>query len=98
MAVSNAQKQGFLLIDNRLAPPEPGIPRFFEGATKTCPHCTGQVVLNPARTRERGHCRRCDSYLCDGCAVLAKLSGGECRPFSAVVEDIGRRTNNLRMI
>ena len=43
--------------------------------TLTCAHCNTVVLLNPSRTRERGHCNRCRSYICDrpGCRA-------ECNP------------------
>lgn len=33
--------------------------------TLTCAHCNRVVALNPARTRERGYCSKCYSYVCD---------------------------------
>jgi hypothetical protein len=54
--------------------------------TKMCPHCTAQVILNPNRSRPRFECRKCDSVICDNCAVDMKLTGC-CRPFSKLMED-----------
>jgi hypothetical protein len=98
MPISNNRRTGYVVSDNRVAPPEPGIPRFFEGDTKTCPHCTAQIILNPARVRERGYCRRCDSYICDSCAVLAKLSGGECKPFKQFIDEQDTLFHRQRII
>lgn len=36
-----------------------------ESAVLTCTHCHRQIVINPLRTRERNHCRKCDAYVCD---------------------------------
>jgi hypothetical protein len=49
--------------------------------TLTCAHCNTVVLLNPARTRERAHCRRCSSYICDrpGCRA-------ECNPTDEGIE------------
>lgn len=63
------------MIDERAAPSG----RLLEAATATCRHCCRVVVLNPARTRERGYCRRCNSYVCDSCAY-------ECTPIEQLAE------------
>lgn len=55
--------------------------------TKRCSHCGTPVVLNPLRTRERGHCHKCDKYLCDTCAVNYKLTD-ECHPVEALADKI----------
>src|ERR1700677_973419 len=78
---SKSTPQGWLLIDNRLAPPEPGIPRFVEAGIVGCSHCRRQAVLNPERERERGYCRKCDHYICDQCAAV-----GECKPFDRFID------------
>ena len=57
---------------------------LYESATITCAHCNGVWVLNPDRTRPRSYCRRCDRYICDGCAAL-----GECRSFEALLDRLG---------
>lgn len=54
--------------------------------TLRCAHCPRQVILNPLRTRERGHCFKCDRYLCDPCATKQKL-GIECRPLEKAFDD-----------
>lgn len=68
-------REGYLLIDNRVAPPAPGIPKFMEGATMTCPHCSTQMIRNPERVRERAYCRACDRDICDNCALIMKMTG-----------------------
>ena len=62
--------------------PEAGEGALFESATITCAHCGSVVILNPDRTRPRSYCRRCDRYICDGCAAL-----GECVPFEKILLD-----------
>lgn len=76
---------GELTIDHRASPGMPGMPSFFETATAMCAHCNTLVVLNPLRTRERGHCRKCDAYICDkpGCHV-------ECEPFNKILDEAER--------
>lgn len=78
-------RENYVLIDHRDSPgvPEamevaiglkPGSTRGkFECAVATCGHCQTQIMLRPDRSRERGYCRRCDHYICDGCnAVMAE--------------------------
>lgn len=57
--------------------------KMFEAATLTCGHCNGTVVKNPKRTRERGHCKKCNDFVCDGCAAL-----GDCYPIQAVIDNV----------
>lgn len=52
--------RGTLLVDNTVS----GGQRL-EYDTLTCAHCNSVVVLNPARTRERGFCFSCNAYVCD---------------------------------
>lgn len=59
--------------------------RLFESGTVTCVHCNTLVVLNPNRSRPRNYCRRCDQYICDGCAAIP--SDGTCIPFEKVLMD-----------
>lgn len=95
MALSKRQREGWLLIDNRLAPPEEGVPRFMEAATSTCSHCQQQVVRNPVRMRERAYCPSCDAYICDRCEGIRAVNG--CRPFEAVIVELSRNLNTLRI-
>lgn len=89
-------QEGYLLIDNRFSPgvteefvhasgkdaPVVGADRIWESATVTCSHCNAIVILNPNRSRPRGYCRKCDSYVCDkpGCA--------ECLPFEKTIDTL----------
>ena len=52
----------------------------FEAATDTCAHCiAGKVVIrNPLRTRPRGHCTKCDHFICDPCQADFYLTS-QCR-------------------
>jgi hypothetical protein len=76
---------GELTIDHRASPGLPGMPKLFETATCMCAHCNTLVVLNPLRTRERGHCRKCSAYICDNPACHA-----ECTPFTKILDDAER--------
>ena len=80
---------GWVMLDHRASPGIPedvalkiGLPpryvgegKLFEAHTLSCVHCGGHVVLNPDRTRERGYCRSCDHYICDGCDAERSLPG-----------------------
>jgi hypothetical protein len=78
------KREGFLSIDHRASPGMPGMPALYEAATACCAHCGAVVVLQPLRTRPRGHCRKCDAYVCDNCT-------GDCRPFAKVLDDMEKR-------
>lgn len=100
---SQRRHEGYLLIDNRVNEGIPDevvraafgsdMPAFagrglFEAATYNCSHCQGLVVINPLRTRERAYCTGCDRRLCDGCGAIRAASGGECRNFERVIEQV----------
>jgi len=72
--------EGHLLIDHRASPgitsedliavgldPTMAVPegKILETVTKTCAHCNDVVIQNPNRVRPRGHCRKCNQYICD---------------------------------
>jgi hypothetical protein len=67
---------GELVIDQR-----PAGARLFEAPTYTCTHCSGVVVMNPARKRERYKCRGCSHHICDGCAA-ERTAGAPCKTMS----------------
>jgi len=92
MARSLRQGAGFLQIDHRnspgLSPADvahlPGAVAVAAGVVherdvKQCSHCQRDVVLEPLRTRERGYCPKCDSYVCDGCEAI-RVKTGACVP------------------
>lgn len=56
-----------------LNPREVSEGRTAEMVTLSCRHCGGCWVANPDRIRERGYCRTCDHYLCDGCKAASLL-------------------------
>jgi NAD-dependent SIR2 family protein deacetylase len=78
---SKRSLEGYLIIDDRLSGGG-----LKEMATLTCSHCHRQIAVHPLRTRERNYCRKCDHYICDDCALVAKLNGGECNPLTAVFD------------
>ena len=59
---------------------------MYESATITCVHCNTIVILNPQRTRPRGHCAKCDAYICDN-----PICHKECRPFNALLDTVEKR-------
>lgn len=98
--ISKRSLEGYLLIDHRYSPglkPEDvahmpdaipvGAGVTFESAIIRCAHCMVSVVLNPDRSRERGHCRKCDAYLCDSCTALL-FATGECKPRMKKIEEV----------
>ena len=90
-------KEGYLIINHQaspgltrnqaismgLDPLQVGEGKIMEAGTATCCHCNAVVILNPLRVRERGHCRKCDAYICDNPACHV-----ECNPFNALLDKI----------
>jgi hypothetical protein len=82
---SLTKHEGYLLIDHSSSPglteefvrqvhlpkAAAGEGRKFETATLWCSHCAGTWIKNPDRDRPRNYCKKCDRYLCDGCAAEA---------------------------
>jgi hypothetical protein len=89
---SKRSREGYLLIDHSAS----GLPTF-ESATITCSHCCRIVVLNPDRSRERGYCPKCDSYVCDQCNLQRTLTG-QCRPFVQIVEETQERAARIEQL
>lgn len=92
-----SSKEGWLFIDHRASPglPEPisqrtglllGEGKVAEAATLTCAHCRNVLIKNPDRTRERGYCAKCDSYICDWCVAAMKEPGYVHMPFQKLVD------------
>lgn len=79
--MSKLNRDGYLLIDNRCA--GQGV---REMRTYTCNHCNRIVVMHPERTRDRGYCRACDSYICDAC-VTTRAQTGACRTMAQTIDD-----------
>ena len=91
MAVSKAQKQGYLLIDHTASPGVSGLPPLFEAGTITCNHCNAQVLRDPGANHEKYWCWGCDHYLCKRCKTLSAVAG--CQPFDAVIEKFDRQAH-----
>jgi hypothetical protein len=97
---SKRQHEGYFMLDHRHAGapmsdaevrrarlPKGAGRGLFEAPTYTCSHCQVVVVLNPRRTRDRPHCKKCDHYVCDRCgAALAQT--GICRPFKQIIDEV----------
>lgn len=94
------QREGYLILDMREAPPVPiemirasGLRNviaaapgtMLEAAIITCNHCAQQMYRNPDRTRERAWCASCDKYVCDGCKFL--LETQPCKPIAQQLEE-----------
>lgn len=100
---SKRRHEGYLMIDNRNSPGVPeelmhalGLPvvaarGMFEAPTITCSHCQAVVVINPLRNRERAYCTKCDHYICDGCGARRAASGGECKTFKQIADEVQER-------
>ncbi len=90
---------GYLLIDNRnnegvseKQVVDAGLPLvarsgLFEAATITCNHCNAIVVINPDRTRARGFCVKCNSYICDNCYGILHATG-VCRTMTQILDEL----------
>lgn len=57
--------------------------QMVELATLCCGHCNAMVIKNPKRTRDRGHCKSCDDFICDGCVAI-----GGCYPLQAYADHV----------
>lgn len=80
------QPKGYLFVDHRASPglnEEQAIKlgyhptqvkegALYEADTLRCNHCSTIFIINPLRTRERGHCFKCNSYICDGCLAASR--------------------------
>lgn len=91
------RKEGYLIIDHRaspgltqeqalamgLNPAQVSDGKMMEAGTATCCHCNAIVILNPMRVRERGHCRKCDAYICDNPACHV-----DCVPFNLKLDKL----------
>ena len=89
--------EGELLIDHTASPglppdflqkcglvgPNVGAGVAYRTSTLMCCHCGNSFIQNPMRTRPRGHCRKCDEYVCDNPAC-----NKECRPWKKVLDDV----------
>lgn len=96
-----AQREGYLFVDHSASPGipadvaltiglDPNLVRegkVLEAATMTCVHCKSAVVKNPFRQRERNYCQKCGGkFICDDCALLARLSAYDHTPFEKRVD------------
>jgi hypothetical protein len=104
--LSNRSQEGHLLIDHRNSPgiteadllllPESARHRFFptkglfECPTIRCCHCGTMFLVNPDRTRQRGHCQKCDHYICD-----SPVCHANCTPFMQQVEVLHEQAARL---
>ena len=86
--MSQSKKEGYLLIDNRCA----GL-GMSESATYTCSHCHSIIVKHAERVRERGYCRKCNSYLCDACEAARAITG-QCRTFNQIIDELDEMQNS----
>jgi hypothetical protein len=94
--------EGEIEINHRYSPGVPeeilialGIPKeagkkdsVFRCATFTCADCQTIVYVNPKRNRPRGYCPKCDHYLCDECEAIRFQSGGVCRNFKNMMDQV----------
>lgn len=91
MTVSKERRAGHLIINNSMAPPDPRTPKYLEADIFRCNHCERQILKDPGG--ERASCFKCDSFLCNQCALLQKLDGGVCEPWAEKIAKIDSRLN-----
>ena len=99
------KQMGEIVIDHRASPGLPEsvarwagyVPelvaegKVYRQETMTCSHCSGVVVKNPFRTRERHSCAKCGfHYICDGCAFIASQPDYVHTPTVKVLDEIKR--------
>jgi hypothetical protein len=98
--ITQKSREGELFIDHRASPGMPkGFMRslgldapdviegkMWVGATLTCCHCNAVVIKNHERKRSRGHCFKCDAYICDACEA-----NKTCTPFSKILDNEEKR-------
>lgn len=77
--------EGWFFSDNRVSGGA-----LIERAVIVCSHCQRAMFKNPARTRERGYCGKCDHFVCDPCEAI-RVETGECRPMRQVFEHAQER-------
>lgn len=100
---SKRSNEGYICIDHRNSPgitgeylaqhnmketPLVGKGQTYESAVLTCHGCQGDIIINPARTRDRAWCRVHDAYLCDNCDARRAAAGGICKSLSQIIEDL----------
>jgi hypothetical protein len=103
MVFSQKSHEGYLMVDHRGSPgvPEASARRagwepvlvkknsFSELKTLGCAHCNAVVIVNPLRTRERGHCYKCSRYICDYCTAAMRASDYQHRSFDELRDMVG---------
>jgi len=94
--------EGYLFVDHRASPGmSPDVARnmgldpklvgegtVFEAATQRCCHCPSVFIKNPLRTRERGHCYKCNGYICDACEIASKSPDYVHRHVNEVIDKV----------
>lgn len=86
---SKLSHEGYLLIDHSAGPGLDGKQGHkLEVGIHTCSHCQKGVMVNPLRTRDRAYCPKCDHYICDECEVARVASGGLCRTFNQLADEL----------
>jgi hypothetical protein len=97
-----AKQQGWIYVDHRASPgltPDQALlngydpnlvkeGKVFEQDTFTCSRCRGIVIKNSLRTRERGHCQKCNHFICDYCTYQMSLPDYVHTPFEVKVAKI----------
>lgn len=64
--------------------------------TLHCRHCGGCVIKNPDRVRPRGHCMKCNWYVCDPCAFRMTLPDYEHETLLGKAEKLKSALANLK--
>ena len=99
--MSNKTHFGYLMVDHRASPGLPeDVARkmgyditltqegkLFEADTLMCAHCPQVWFKNPLRDRARGHCFKCNSYVCDICELNMRAADYVHKPRQKEIDD-----------
>lgn len=66
----------------------------FERDLVGCWHCQRAIKLDPKRRRKRGHCPKCDHYVCDWCNMM-RIKTGECTPVDKMLDRVQRHAERF---
>jgi hypothetical protein len=89
-AKSLRRYEGYLLIDHSVSPGTSEVPegRKMETPTFICSHCNSICIIHMPRTVALSYCPKCDHQICRACDAIRAMSGGECRSFEKLIDQL----------